>query len=162
MTWIFIIVIIGAIGIGVYIGTKQAKFQKEKVAEGKMITRDLNFMKDAEEFTLCAFDPQCVTEAVKNLDYTELCANMEGSAERQIFKFKGRSWAAQLYRVSENDSQACYRFEFTSWKMDRYMPRDFSYMNMMATAIEKIFLSIDPNTQVRCIRQEIKTKHDFF
>ena len=39
------------------------------------------------------------------------------------------------------------------------MPQDGLNMNKLTTAVEKIFLSLDPNTQVRTVPLEFKTKH---
>lgn len=158
MTWIVLLTVIVAavMGVGIYISMK---FQNKMVADGKIISRRTNFMESAEEFTLSAVDPAQVTEAVKALDYAEMHTKMQGSSEQQLFKFTGITWSAQLHKLRDNGTQVVYRFEFTNWKTQNGTPQYGIYMNMMMTAVEKIFLSLDPNTQVRTVPLEFKTKH---
>lgn len=154
--WIFILFIVALMGFVFYFSLKS---QKQMVADGKIISRRTNFMESAEEFTLSAVDPARVTEAVKAIDYAEMRTKMQGSNEQQLFKFTGSNWTARLHRLSNDDAQTVYRFEFTSWKTHNGMPRDALNMNKLTTAVEKIFLSLDPNTQVRTVPLEFKTKH---
>ena len=72
--------------------------------------------------------------------------------------FTNSDWTAQLYRLSGDESQVTYRFEFTKW---RDALSNASLMNMLMTAIEKLFLELDPNTQVRTVPLDVKTKHSF-
>ena len=150
------------------------------VADGKIISRRTNFMENAEEFTLTVVEPERVTEAVKAIDYAEMRTKMQGSNEQQLFKFTGSTWSAQLHKLRDNGTQVVYRFEFTNWKTHNGMPQgtqvvyrfeftnwkthngmpqDGLNMNKLTTAVEKIFLSLDPNTQVRTVPLEFKTKH---
>ena len=155
--WIIIAIVI--IGGGIYLGVKR---NQKLLSEGKIITRKSDFMESAEEFTLTAVTPEKVTEAVKALDYKDLGAGMQGSSQQQAFKFNGYSWNAQLFLVSGDENQAVYRFEFTNWKTHNGSVQNVVGMNKMITAVEKLFLALDPNTQVRTIPLEVKTKHNFF
>lgn len=154
--WIFILFFVALMGFVFYFSLKS---QKQLLADGKIIGRRIDFMESAEEFTLSAVDPAQVTEAVKAIDYAEMRTKMQGSNEQQLFKFTGSTWSAQLHKLRDNGTQVVYRFEFTSWKTHNGMPRDALSMNKLTTAVEKIFLSLDPNTQVRTVPLEIKTKH---
>lgn len=157
MIWIVIaIVLIGGI---IYIGVKR---NQQLLAEGKIITRKSDFMENAEEFTFTAVEPEKITEAVKALDYNEMRTKMQGSSEKQLFKFTGTTWAAQLHKMSDDGAQIVCRFEFTSWKTHNGMPENAVNMNKLMTAVEKMFLGFDPNTQVRTIPLEFKTKHSIF
>lgn len=160
MEW-FVVLLISAVLIGgaVLIGLN---INKKLVAEGKIISRRTNFMESAEEFTLSAVDPAKVTEAVKAMDYADMRTKMQGNSERQLFKFTGSGWTAQLHKLSDNGTQVVYRFEFTSWKTHNGMAGDALNMNKLITAVEKIFLGFDSNTQVRTVPLEFKTKHSFF
>ena len=157
MIWVIIAAVL--IGGAIYIGVKR---NKQLLAEGKIITRKSNFMENAEEFTLTAVEPEKVTEAVKAMDYAEMRTKMQGSNEQQLFKFTGTTWAAQLHKLNDVGAQVVYRFEFTGWKTHNGMPENAVNMNKLTTAVEKMFLGFDPNTQVRTIPLEFKTKHSIF
>ena len=156
MTWFVLLIVAAVMGVVIYFAMKS---HNKMVADGKIISRRTNFMESAEEFTLSAVDPAQVTEAVKAIDYAEMRTKMQGSSEQQLFKFTGSTWSAQLHKLSDNDTQVVYRFEFTNWKTHNGMPQDGLNMNKLTTAVEKIFLSLDPNTQVRTVPLEFKTKH---
>ena len=159
MVWIVILIVVAVVGVAIYFALKA---HNKMVAEGKIISRRKNFMESAEEFTLSAVDPAKVTEAVKAMDYADMRTKMQGSSERQLFKFTGSTWAAQLHKLSEDGTQVVYRFEFTNWKTHNGMPENAVNMNKLTTAVEKMFLGFDPNTQVRTVPLEFKTKHSIF
>ena len=154
--WIFILFFVALMGFVFYFSLKS---QKQLLADGKIICRRIDFMESAEEFILTSVDPGSVTEAVKAMDYVDMRAKMQGNNEQQFFEFTGSNWTARLHRLSNDDAQTVYRFEFTSWKTRNGMPCDALNMNKLTTAVEKIFLSLDPNTQVRTVPLEFKTKH---
>ena len=150
------LIVAAVMGVVIYFAMKS---HNKMVADGKIISRRTNFMESAEEFTLSAVYPAQVTEAVKAIDYAEMRTKMQGSNEQQLFKFTGSTWSAQLHKLRDNGTQVVYRFEFTNWKTHNGMPQDGLNMNKLTTAVEKIFLSLDPNTQVRTVPLEFKTKH---
>ena len=160
MIWIVLLIVAAVMGVVIYFAMKS---HNKMVADGKIISRrtnfSTNFMESAEEFTLSAVYPAQVTEAVKAIDYAEMRTKMQGSNEQQLFKFTGSTWSAQLHKLRDNGTQVVYRFEFTNWKTHNGMPQDGLNMNKLTTAVEKIFLSLDPNTQVRTVPLEFKTKH---
>lgn len=158
MIWVALLIGFAILGIVIYFSMKA---HNKLVAEGKIISRRTDFAEDAEEFTFRAVEPAQITEAVKALDYGDMHAGMKGSSERQIFKFTGSGWAAQLYRMEAEDAQMRYRFEFTNWKTRNGMPQDALNMNKLLTAVEKVFLSFDPSAQVRAVPLELKTRHNF-
>ena len=149
MIWIVLLIVAAVMGVVIYFAMKS---HNKMVADGKIISRRTNFMESAEEFTLSAVYPAQVTEAVKAIDYAEMRTKMQGSNEQQLFKFTGST-------LRDNGTQVVYRFEFTNWKTHNGMPQDGLNMNKLTTAVEKIFLSLDPNTQVRTVPLEFKTKH---
>ena len=151
MIWFVLLVVAAVMGVVIYFAMKS---HNKMVADGKIISRRTNFMESAEEFTLSAVYPAQVTEAVKAIDYAEMRTKMQGSNEQQLFKFTGSTWSAQLHKLRDNGTQVVYRFEFTNWKTHNGMPQDGLNMNKLTTAVEKIFLSLDPNTQVRTVPLE--------
>ena len=155
MVWI--VLSIFAVGFGVLFYYAR-KADKKMIAEGKIIYRRENFMENAEEFILAAVAPERVTEAVNALDYADMYTSMRGNSENQKFVFASNYWGAQLYRISSDEDQVIYRFEFTNWQTRDDLAKNGLNMNKLTTAIEKVFLALDPNTQVRTVPLSFKTK----
>ncbi len=85
---------------------------------------------------------------------------LQGNERRRQAK---DGWNARLYYTGEKDGKAVYCFEFLNWKVkDGLIVQGGMYMNMLVVAIEKMFLDIDPNTQVTDKRVDIKTKYRFY
>ena len=156
MIWIVLLIVAAVMGVVIYFAMKS---HNKMVADGKIISRRTNFMENAEEFTLTVVEPERVTEAVRAMSYADMHTKMQCSNEQQLFKFTGSTWSAQLHKLRDNGTQVVYRFEFTNWKTQNGMPQDGLNMNKLTTAVEKIFLSLDPNTQVRTVPLEFNTKH---
>ena len=155
MVWIFLLILAAGFGVLFYYALKA---DAKRIAEGKVIHRSEHFMENAEEFILSAVDPEQVTSAVQQLDYTGMQVSMRGNREDQRFDFTGGSWSARLWRISADETQAIYRFQFLNWKTRDDLAQGGISMNMLTTAIEKFFLALDPNTQVRTVPLELKTK----
>ncbi|MBO4562716.1 MAG: hypothetical protein J5772_03805 [Clostridia bacterium] len=158
MTAIIIIAAVAVLGGLFYFSIKN---RNKLIDEGKIILRKSDFMKSAEIFTLKTPDPDAVAEAVKAFNYSEMRVSMKGSSAKQQFVFTGLNWGAQLYRQSA-DEKAAYRFEFTNWKTSNGSAQYDTHMNMLLTAVEKMFISFDANTQVTTVPLELKTKHHLF
>ena len=133
MFWIFLIAVVG---VGVILGVKQAQRNKELYESGKMTKRNYKITDEAEEFTLVGADFSNVSRAIDSYNFAD-------------------------YRIS--DGKNIWYFSFMNWKEDRYgLPEDVTEMNILVTGIEKIFLSIDPNTEVKNTPIQTKTKTKFF
>ncbi len=158
--WLGIIVVVIAIGIGVLIGSKQAKANKQLINEGKMIQRDYRFAEKGEEFTAKVGTMGDVADKLKNM---YLPCPMKGNTSTQV-NFTGEKFTARLYRVDYDEPSgiAIYRFEFTSWKTYRGRYEQNNAMNILMTSIEKAFLELDPNTAVKSYDIDFKTKHSIF
>lgn len=154
--WIVLVVSAALFGVIIYFSMKK---HKQLVSEGRIISRRTDFMENAEEFTLTAVDPARVTEGVRNMDYAAMHTGMKGSSEQQRFDFTGNGWSARLVRLSADEAKTVYRFAFTGWKTRNGLPQDALNMNQLTTAVEKLFFSLDPNTLVREVPLELKTKH---
>ncbi|MBR6378051.1 MAG: hypothetical protein IKS05_09875 [Oscillospiraceae bacterium] len=155
--WFAIIAGLAILGGAIWYGMKQ---HNKLVGEGKIISRRTNFMESAEIFTLNPPDPAAVTAGVKAFDYSDMHTSMKGSSEKQFYQFTGGSFGAKLAKQADTpEGKAVYRFEFTNWKTHNGMPRDAMDMNKLTTAVEKLFVSLDPNTQVSTQALEFKTKH---
>ena len=159
MVWVVILIVAAVMGVAIFFALKG---HNKMVAEGKIVSRRPDFMKNAEIFTLSPVDPARVVEAVKGFDYRDMHTSMKGSSEKQSFQFSGNGWEARLYRVQADETQAVYRFEFTNWQSNGRMPQGGLDMNKLATAVEKAFLSLDPGTQVQTQPLELHTTRSMF
>ena len=157
-SWILLIVVI----IG---GLIWYNWQKTQclTSEGKIIKRSGLFYREGEEFTIAGYDPALISQRVQGLSYSEMSVSMSGNSEQQVFRFKGSTFEAQLCLREHTQDKAVYGFNFTRWKENHNGSVYSIYeMNMLLTAIEKMFLSIDPAAQVRSWKVETKAKPSFF
>ena len=154
--------IIVAIAVTVVIFIIMALRDKKLASEGKIIKRSGDFVEKAEDFILDLSDPGIVVEKVRALSYNEIKSSVQIEGNGQSFLFTGANWSARLYRKGDNDGKAVYSFQYLNWKEDRGIIQYALHMNMLLTSIEKMFLSIDPNTQVKTRMLEVTTKHKFF
>ena len=155
---LFIIILIAAALFGV-----SHYFHKQKtanlVSEGKIIERKGGFHEQMQEFTLAPVDPVLLTQKLKTLPYSDMNVTMSGDSAKQIFRFTHSTFEAQLVRTDSNTEKSVYVFKFNHWTANKYgSPFGYYKMNMLQTAIEKLFLSIDPKTQVRSREMQTKTK----
>jgi len=160
--WVAVVVIILAVGIGLAVGLKQRSAGNQFMEAGRMIKRDISFVETAEVFTLSETDFKNIVDMIKKADLSDTGVSAESNSEKQIVLFKAKGWAAQLHRLVEEREKCAYCFTFTAWQTYRGMPQNHVQMNLLLTAIEKVFLSIDPNTQVQASRTKTKSKSSFF
>ncbi len=154
-----IVVVVALVGIGAWYGLQKGNKLR---SEGKIITRKSVFYEEGREFTVALNNPDLVAQKLKELPYSEMKLSMSGDSQRQSFNFTCYNFEAQLWCKSADEEKSVYCFTFNSWKTLHGLAAGSVEMNMLLTAIEKMFLSIDPNTQVRTWALETKTKHSFF
>lgn len=155
-TWVIVLLISGAIFFYIY------QRHQKLVDSGKVINRERNFVEKAEDFVLTLDDPGEVARQLQELSYAEMKVSMRIGEGGHSFQFTGSTWSARLYRKNDEDGKAVYSFQYLNWKTHDGGVMYEDHMNMLLTAIEKVFLSIDPNTQVRTRLLETKTSHKFF
>ena len=147
------------IGIAVAVGVSR---NKKLVSEGKIIKRNISFIKSAETFTLTGGDFTNVVAALKAMDISGIGVGWESKGETQTVIFRSKhGWDAQLSALASDDEKYRYSFQFTRWQTSNGVPQRADTMNMLLTAIEKAFLSLDPNTQVTTAPIKVKTKSSF-
>ena len=158
--WFGILIAVVAIGIGVMLGMKQAKQNKQLISEGKMIRRDLRFAEKGEEFTSRVGSYKALADKISSM-YSP--CKIEGNASTQVV-FTGSTYAARLYKVKfdEPSGIGIFRFEFTHWKSSGGVYENVNAMNVLMTSVEKCFLELDPNTGVSFYDLDFKTKHKIF
>lgn len=135
---------------------------KKLVDSGKVIERGRHFLEQAEDFILISEAPAQVVERIQAIPYSEMKVSMRIEDSGQSFLFNGVNWNARLYRKNDEAGKAVYSFQYLHWKTYNGSVQYEDHMNMLLTAIEKMFLSIDPNTQVKTRLLETKTHHRFF
>lgn len=155
-TWILIFVISGAIFYYMY------QRHKKLVDSGKVIDRERNFVEKAEDFIVSPEASGEVQKRIQALPYAEMKASMRTEGNGQSFLFTGSTWSARLYRKDDEAGKAVYSFQYLNWKTHDGGIMYEDYMNMLLTSIEKMFLSIDADTQVKTRLLETKTSHKFF
>ena len=158
--WIAIVVIVIAVAIGVAIGVKRGKELKALQDDGKIVRRDMHYAERGQEFTAKIGSYGALKEA---LEKQGIPCNAEGNTATQI-AFSGTNFKARLYKVDfdQPSGVGVYRFEFTHWETGRYTYANETGMNMLLTAVEKAFLSLDPNTGVSSYDMKFKTKYKMF
>lgn len=158
--WLVILLIAAVIVFSLYYGNKKTSNLLEG---GKIIKRNGAYWEEGQEYILVLENPNLVTQKVEVFPYSEMKVNMKGDKEKQVFNFSSYNFDAQLRYKETAAEKSVYCFEFIRWKNNQLgTPIGIFEMNMLMTAIEKMFLSIDSNTQVTSKRLDIKTKHSFF
>lgn len=133
---------------------------KQLLESGKIVKRPMNFWENAEAFLTCA-DYETLRSAVLGTDLSDCAVTVTPDLEgRAVILFQCRhGWNAALRWQGSREGRNAFLFYFPAWKKGRYgAPYGASQMNMLATAVERLFLSLDPDTTVETRRLEIKTK----
>ena len=136
-------IIVAVILIVVVIGFS-AWWKGRLIGQGKIIQRASDF----------------VESALKALDLKKTGTSLEGNTK--AVKFTGAYFSASIRCVEQTDTNSVYRFEFDSWKTKYGRPSFENEMNMLLTTVEKMFVQLDPNTQVSTVKNEITTKRSIF
>ncbi len=160
--WLTILLIVGALAIGLFFGLRQVKVNRQLMDEGRIIQRNYVITEQAEEFTLRGADFVRVLQGIQNADLQGSGVSAQKNDTNQVFFFTGSNWKAEMYRKNDIGDQNVWYFHFTNWKTYRGMVQEHIPMNILITAIEKMFLSIDPAAQVKNVPIKVKTKPDFF
>lgn len=158
----FLIVILISLAIIVPIVIVAQKKHEQLVAEGSIVERKIDFVEKAEIYTIKKLeDFSPVTNGVMNFNYGDIRCTLDGDKAKQTYHFKGGDWSADLWLVGNSETETVYRFEFANWSERRGIPYSAVNMNKLETAVEKLFMSIDPNAMVRAEKIEYKTNHSF-
>jgi|GEM_PF-5908007 len=139
----------------------QAAEQGESLMkDGLIINRDIDFMKDAQTFSLSNISMNTLIAAMKNngLPFDGL----EWKTGENVMTFTYRTWDAQMVKLDDNDDGVRWEFSFLSWERMQYGGAvDFTPMNMLLTAVEKSFVALDSNTKIQTERIKINTNSKF-
>jgi hypothetical protein len=135
-------------------------YRKKLTDSGQIVNRSAGFEQYAEILTIKEMPFSQVAEALRN-GYYYGKANVSVSEAKQAAGFSGAGWTAQLYHMNDTDRNA-YCFEFVNWQTRNGIPYEALAMNTVLTAVEKVFLALDPNTQVSSKKLEVTKKSYFF
>lgn len=126
-------------------------------AEGNAIDRPFDFMEYVETFTLRRVTNDEFAAAAKAGNLTANSrTSMKGDSSK--IEFSG-PFDAVLERVERTEEKSVYQFRFTHWPSGGKTPS--MLMNILLTSVEKMFLSLDPNTQITTKKGDFKTKVSF-
>ena len=155
MGWAIVLSVVIVI-IAVVIGTIRGK---RLLSEGKTIKREGAFWEDAEDFTISCTDTERVTRGIRSIDYNDMKVTMR--VNKQAYQFEGSqlgdSFVAKLNLKESSDTHLVYTFSFNEIVKKGSVLSCVAKMNMLLTAIEKVFVEIDPCAQVK--RYEILRTH---
>ncbi len=155
--WFFILAIIAVI-VGAAFVTAQRS--KKLFEEGKIIKRPSTFWENAELFitntTLESFE-----NAIQKFDLTDCKVSIEHFSNGILFK-SSHSWNATVEFKGTKEDKNVFEFSFPAYKTKNGMPYRVDTMNIIETAVEKAFLSNDPETAVETHKMQYKTKSKLF
>lgn len=160
--WFAYLLIAGALSVGLILGLRQAKVNRQLIDEGRIVQRKYIITEQAEEFTVQGADFARVLQGIQDADLRGSGVSVQKNEAKQVFFFNGSNWKAEMYRKDDMGGKNVWYFHFTNWKTYRGMVQEHIPMNILLTAMEKMFLSIDPAAQVKNVSIQVKTKPSFF
>lgn len=138
------LLLVAIIVIAAAVGTKK---RNQLMAEGKIIKRNANFYKNKQLFKSFINDQQAffnaLTTAVRG---TGICS-VSGDYGSTVV-YNGKTWTAHLERLQSNDGSLMFSYMLIKYEEYRGIPKNMADFNIMLTAIEKVFLQFDPDTQI--------------
>ena len=164
MEWVIVIVIFVVIGVALALAQlTYVRRNREMISAGKIIKRDISFEGYAEIFTLSNADFAKVVSALKTMDISDAGVSWESKGATRTVDFKSiHEWTARLMALKSSGERYRYSFQFTGWQTHKGVTWRSDTMNMLLTGIEKVFLSLDPNTQLGTEQLKTKSKPSFF
>lgn len=160
MDTFFIILLVAAfVAVAYYFGKKK---NDKLIAGHRIVARPYDWYKNGELFTLTGADFARVAQGVTGADLSGTGASASKSDEKQVIGFKSGTWQAELYKKENDGDKDVYYFHFVKWDSRNGTPYGLSGMNILQTAVEKVFLAIDPGTQVKAVPIHIKSRPSFF
>jgi hypothetical protein len=155
------LIMLGILAVVGFFTAPLFKQADEMLASGKIINRDPSFRENIEIFTLSKTSTESLIAAMKNEGLP--FAGLEWKTGTDAMGFSYSDWTAQLVKLDGNDVFDKYEFRFLQWQEGRGGGSiTITQMNQLLTAIEKAFISLDPNTKVQIERAKITTKTKFF
>jgi hypothetical protein len=159
MTAFIIIVVIAIFGIALYYNVKRTNALTES---GRIVKRGGNWYENAEQFTLSGADFERVVKGIQASDLSGTGVSVSKNDQKQALWFTTSTWRSVLRKLENAGDKDVYEFSMLHWKEHNGVVQTGVEMNILLTAVEKVFVSIDPATQVTTRPISVKTKTDFF
>ena len=166
MQWILMVVICGgALLLSLSLHNKK---KTELMSKGMIIERGNNFFKQVHLFQTRVGDFAIISGAINRNVLNEQQITFEPYIEHGQIIFDNRisfgSFRARLTMLGQQDGKYHYRFQVESWREGQYgiTRQDLFGANVLLTAIERAFLSLDPETTADQMASKYKTKPAFF
>ena len=140
-----VVVLVGGVGLGLFIGLNEYQKRKKLKEGGFTSKRSGAYWSQVQVYTTkAAFDD--LFESVKRF----FPPVIEGrrSAEGDYMMFKGSDWAAQMERTGEEAGRAVYEFQFVEFSRTNGSVSHTQEMDAALTAVERSLLVEDPFTRV--------------
>lgn len=141
------------------------KRRNKLIDEGKMIQRENKFWDKSETFTV---NGVTLAEIFEKLPANDLKQNvgqyeLQSDKNRIVFVHNGyeESYTGTLTLIAANDGANTYRLLINQYKTKHTNPNELS-LNVLYTSVEKVFLGIDPNIQVKTDYVDRKVTHSLF
>lgn len=110
---------------------------------------------NTEDFTIVSqFNPM-VAPAVRSIPFGSFRARLVEDDGVTFVIARPKDWKAVLTRTLQDHRTCTYNFRFIQWE-DK---ADKVHMNVLLTAVEKLFLSLDPNVKVHVRKMNVKTTY---
>lgn len=141
------------------------KGRNKLIDEGKIIQRESAFWDKSETFTIQGVTLQTIYNDLSPADMKAFVGAYELQPEnsRIVFVHNGykESYTATIRQLDSTESGNTFRFMINQYKYSGSKPNEQS-LNILYTAIEKIFLNHDPNVKVVTEYVDRKTKKSLF
>ena len=128
--------------------------------EGKTIKRKDLFYEKRHIFTVKNAPWDLVVKKATSLNIPEAKVTVypNNGGYREILYKSAYSWNAKLDQIEEGEDANVYQFEFSEYIARSGGLPNMIPMNVMQTAIEKMFLELDPQATVEAHEIKRKTK----
>lgn len=159
------IILLAVIGITVAACIVARKQRNGLMDQGKLIQRDPNFWDKSETFSVAGVTIEDIFQRLPAEDLKKYMGAYELQRDRNriVFVHNGyeESFTGTLSLIAQENDVNTYRLLINQYKTKHSSPNEMS-LNVLYTAVEKIFLGIDPNIKVKTEHVDRKVKHSLF
>ena len=159
------VILLVVIGIAIAAGIFARKARNKLLDEGKIILRESKFWDKSETFSVAGTTLEDVYSRLPSEDLKKYVGGYELQKDKNriVFVHNGydESYAGTLNLTSAENGINTFCLLINQYKTKNSSPNEMS-LNVLYTAVEKIFLGIDPNVKVRIEYVDRKVKHSLF
>jgi hypothetical protein len=159
------VILLVVIGIAIAAGIFARKARNKLLDEGKIILRESKFWDKSETFSVAGTTLEDVYSRLPSEDLKKYVGGYELQKDKNriVFVHNGydESYAGTLNLTSAENGINTFCLLINQYKTKNSSPNEMS-LNVLYTAVEKIFLGIDPNVKVRTEYVDRKVKHSLF